>query len=75
MNNTELFLNSLRALRHQCAGVVSSLDNILELAERPTDEPVSAECQHPIAARKPIPTMGHPNRFKCNVCGQEVDPQ
>lgn len=73
-HGTQLFLTSLRGLRNTLAAAVDQIDVLLDLAERPADEPsTTAECLHPAAYRMPNPVMGHPERFYCKKCKQEVE--
>jgi len=68
------FLTSLRSLRNTLASAVDQMDLILDLAEQPVGEPsTSAACTHPVATRVPNPAMGHPDRFYCRKCKQEVE--
>lgn len=74
MNDTELFLTSLRGFQHQCLALAQTIEVILETAGRPsgTQDP-SDECLHPMPMRVPTPVMGHKNRFHCNKCDQDVE--
>jgi len=72
-NSSALFLTSLRALRNTLAAAVDQIDVILDLAERPPSESASNVCTHPAAMRVPSPAMGHPDRFFCRKCKQEVE--
>lgn len=72
--DTQLFLTSLRGLRNTLAAAVDQIDVLLDLAERPSQEPPqTAECPHPAGMRVPNPVMGHPDRFFCRRCRQEVE--
>lgn len=75
MNNTELFLSELKALRLSLLASAQIIENILDIAERPTEDASIADqpCRHPIPARVPTPGMGHPHRFRCRECNQEVE--
>lgn len=74
MNNTELFLSELKALRLQLLATAQIVENILDIASRPTENAQGAPgpCRHPIPARIPTPGMGYPNRFRCRECNTEV---
>ena len=72
------FLTVMRSLRHQLAGAVDTLDVLLDLAEEQSKPDATAdrsrgECPHPMGARMPKATMGHPTRFHCNVCDTDVE--
>ena len=78
MNNAELFLSELRALRLQLLATAQIIENALELASRPSDEPTADQhrpCAHPIPMRVPAPAMGHATRFRCRACDQELEDQ
>ena len=78
----------LVALHGACVAMAYSIDQILAMEqetegqrkEKPragkkkqSAEPESEECQHPLTARQPMPTMGKPERFRCRACGKEVN--
>lgn len=74
----QLLLTQLRAVRNQAAGLMDTIDVLLDMAERddkasPTQDTKRGECRHPIPARESRAAMGHPNRFFCNVCQQDVE--
>lgn len=80
MNNAEFMLTQLAALRHQLLGAAGAIEVILEHASRPSDAEVEESgtkqppvCKHPMSKRHPTPVMGHPHRFRCTACGQEVE--
>jgi hypothetical protein len=72
VNNTAMFLTGLRALRATLLSAADQITNILELAERPPDEPAPKECPHPVSKRESRAVMGHPTRFLCTECGNLV---
>lgn len=37
------------------------------------DEVTEDSCSHPVEARTPAQTMGHPNRYYCRMCGGTVE--
>lgn len=72
----ERFLTELRAVRNQAAALIDMADLILDSAEQVEEQSSTrqpGECPHPKAARQPRATMGHPNRFHCTVCDQDVE--
>lgn len=71
--NTALFLNQLMALRDTLRSGAAQIDGILELAQRPSDAPQHSGCPHPVRMRVPAPAMGHPGRFHCKQCKQDVE--
>jgi hypothetical protein len=76
MNNAEFLLTQLAGLRHQLMGVVAAIDLIMEHASRPSDQataPGLPVCRHPLPRRVPTPAMGHPRRFRCGDCNEEVE--
>lgn len=78
-SNTELFLQNLRALQHSLLSSAHTIGVLLDLADRPPTDPGVVEdtmrstCSHPMTARMPTPTMGHPSRFHCRACNKEVE--
>lgn len=73
MNNTQLFLTALKALRSTLEAGAGQITTILELAERPNTEAEPAKCVHPVGARQSRAVMGHPTRFFCTACQTLVD--
>lgn len=70
----QLFLTQLRSLRNTMASAVDQIDVLLDMAEQSTQPQQSpGECPHPMGARRPTPAMGHPTRFRCTACNQEVE--
>ena len=72
-----LFLTGLRALRNTLAAAVDQIDVILNRADDEIRGSAQGrkrgECPHPIASRESRAAMGHPNRFHCNTCGEDVE--
>jgi hypothetical protein len=75
MNNAEFLLTQLASLRHQLMGVATTIDLIMEHASRPSDQATASApvCRHPLPRRVPTPAMGHPRRFRCGDCNEEVE--
>jgi hypothetical protein len=73
--NEQVFLTMVRGLRNTCAAAIDMMDLILDVAEREQqgDASASTGCPHPIAARVPKQAMGHPKRFYCTACEQDVE--
>jgi hypothetical protein len=71
------FLTAMRGLRNTLASAVDQLDVILDLAEEDAKTEVvpkgKGECPHPMSSRVPKAVMGHPTRFHCTTCGQDVE--
>lgn len=72
-NDSKLFLDALRGLQHTCLSLASQIGVVLDLADRPLDSVEEGTCRHPPQRRLPAPAMGHPNRFFCQECNQEVE--
>jgi len=76
MTNMSLFLRKMATLRDHMRACADDIDTLLELASAEAD-PASASsvgpCPHPMAARQPVQSMGHANRFYCRRCGATVE--
>lgn len=73
LSKADVFLVGLRALRNTLVSAVDQIDLILDAAERTADSGESGECSHPMQNRVSKATMGHPNRFHCTACNQDVE--
>lgn len=75
VSKTDLFLMMIRTLRHTLAAAVTEIDVILTMADQPADTAprTRGECPHPVAGRINKAAMGHPNRFFCTTCDQDVE--
>jgi hypothetical protein len=67
----QVFLTTLRALRNSLAASVDMIDVILDAAEQPVAS--TEPCDHPMSMRLPKAGMGHPHRFHCRQCQQDVE--
>lgn len=75
MTSSELLLTQLRALHAQAMGIAHTIEAILVVAEADADATatVAPGCEHPMMSRVGMAVMGHPNRFFCQKCEQEVE--
>ena len=73
MSQTDLLLGLLKTTRLAMLTAVKAIDNVIALAEQPGEENPSQGCQHPHAMRIPTPSMGHPMRFHCQACNNDIE--
>lgn len=73
MSGSLLFVTQLKALHSQCLGLAHTIETVLISIEQSPDAESLPACEHPIPFRQPMAAMGHPTRFRCQSCGEEVD--
>ena len=76
--NLDVLIASLRGLRNTLVATVSAIDTTLAALSLPSDPPLNPmreneECPHPSAFLVSKRSMGHPNRYYCLQCKQDVE--
>lgn len=74
MSAESVLTAQLKAMHAQCLGLAHTIEAVLAMTA--PDPAMAADvppCEHPPMFRLPMPSMGHPTRFRCQSCGEEVD--
>ena len=71
----DMFKQQLRALQANLAATIQTTQTLLDMLQEEENEQSSTgplKCKHPEDTLQDASTMGHPGRFRCQLCGDVI---